>query len=65
MCAPRSNKALANSLDQAVDPWDPEVNRLLRMMATQAMSQAMYFSTGALPADQHYHYGTPSGTELG
>lgn len=53
----RSNKALANSLDQAVDPWDPEVNRLLRMMATQAMSQAMYFSTGALPSDQHYHYG--------
>lgn len=53
----RSNKALAESLDQAVDPQDPEVNRLLRMMATQAMSQAMYFSTGALPTDQHYHYG--------
>uniref|UniRef100_A0A8C6SSB1 DIS3-like exonuclease 1 n=1 Tax=Neogobius melanostomus TaxID=47308 RepID=A0A8C6SSB1_9GOBI len=52
-----SNKALALSLEQAVDPQDPEVNRLLRMMATQAMSQAMYFSTGALPADQHYHYG--------
>ncbi|XP_033842613.1 DIS3-like exonuclease 1 isoform X1 [Periophthalmus magnuspinnatus] len=53
----RSNKSLADSLEQAVDPQDPVVNRLLRMMATQAMSQAMYFSTGAVPADQYYHYG--------
>lgn len=55
----RSNKALADSLDQAVDPKDPLVNRLLRMMATQAMSNAVYFSTGACPEDQYYHYGTP------
>ncbi|KAG9352092.1 hypothetical protein JZ751_020505 [Albula glossodonta] len=53
----RSNKALADSLDQAVDPQDPLVNRLLRMMATQAMSNALYFSTGALPLDQYEHYG--------
>ncbi|KAM9861308.1 DIS3-like exonuclease 1 [Aulostomus maculatus] len=53
----RSNKALADSLDQAVDPQDPLVNRLLRMMATQAMSQALYFSTGALAQDHYYHYG--------
>ncbi|KAM4744521.1 DIS3-like exonuclease 1 [Anableps anableps] len=53
----RTNKALADSLDQAVDPEDPLVNRLLRMMATQAMSQAVYFSTGAQPEDQFYHYG--------
>ncbi|XP_019722970.1 DIS3-like exonuclease 1 [Hippocampus comes] len=53
----RSNKALADSLDQAVDPQDPLLNRLLRMMATQAMSQAMYFSTGAISQDQYYHYG--------
>lgn len=57
-CLCRSNKALADSLDQAADPEDPLLNRLLRMMATQAMSQAMYFSTGALPQDQYYHYGT-------
>lgn len=56
----RSNKSLADSLDQAVDPKDPLVNRLLRMMATQAMSNAEYFSTGACPEDQYYHYGTPS-----
>ncbi|XP_054627523.1 DIS3-like exonuclease 1 isoform X2 [Dunckerocampus dactyliophorus] len=53
----RSNKALADSLDQAVDPQDPLLNRLLRMMATQAMSQALYFSTGATSQDQYYHYG--------
>ncbi|XP_028812152.1 DIS3-like exonuclease 1 [Denticeps clupeoides] len=53
----RSNKALADSLDQAADPLDPLVNRLLRMMATQAMSNAQYFSTGACPEEQYYHYG--------
>lgn len=53
----RTNKALAESLDRAVDPEDPLVNRLLRMIATHAMSQAVYFSTGAQPEDQFYHYG--------
>ena len=58
-CATRSNKDLAESLDQAVDPKDPLVNRLLRVMATQAMSNALYVSTGSIPQDQCYHYGTP------
>ncbi|CAB1422139.1 unnamed protein product [Pleuronectes platessa] len=53
----RTNKALADSLDRAVDPQDPLVNRLLRMMTTQAMSEALYFSTGAQSVDQFYHYG--------
>ncbi|KAG8440779.1 hypothetical protein GDO86_006494 [Hymenochirus boettgeri] len=53
----RSNKALADSLDQANDPSDPLVNRLLRMMATQAMSNAQYFSTGSCREDEFYHYG--------
>ncbi|KAK5915867.1 hypothetical protein CesoFtcFv8_001419 [Champsocephalus esox] len=52
-----TNKALADSLDQAVDPQDPMVNRLLRIMATTAMSQAVYFSTGLQSLDQFYHYG--------
>jgi len=56
--ATRSNKDLAESLDQAVDPKDPLVNRLLRVMATQAMSNALYVSTGSIPQDQYYHYGT-------
>ncbi len=54
----RSNRALADSLEQAVDPQDPLVNKLMRMMATQAMSNALYFSTGACPEEQYYHYGT-------
>lgn len=53
----RSNKTLADSLDQAVDSQDPLVNRLLRVMATQAMSNALYFSTGSCSEDQYYHYG--------
>lgn len=42
-----------------MDPQDPLVNRLLRMMATQAMSQAVYFSTGSESEDRFYHYGKP------
>ncbi|XP_048471958.1 DIS3-like exonuclease 1 isoform X2 [Rhincodon typus] len=53
----RSNKALADSLDMAEDPDDPEVNKLLRSMATQAMSNALYFSTGSCTEDEYYHYG--------
>ncbi|KAM8894854.1 LOW QUALITY PROTEIN: DIS3-like exonuclease 1 [Spinachia spinachia] len=53
----RTNKALADSLDRAVDPQDPLVNRMLRIMATSAMSQAVYFSTGLQSQDQFYHYG--------
>ncbi|XP_062998598.1 DIS3-like exonuclease 1 [Elgaria multicarinata webbii] len=53
----RSNKALADSLDGAIDPADPLVNKLLRSMATQAMSNAVYFSTGSCPKDEFSHYG--------
>ncbi|XP_060611346.2 DIS3-like exonuclease 1 [Anolis sagrei] len=53
----RSNKALAESLDRADDPSDPLVNRLLRSMATQAMSNAVYFSTGSCPEEEFAHYG--------
>ncbi|XP_068131120.1 DIS3-like exonuclease 1 [Hyperolius riggenbachi] len=52
-----SNKSLADSLDKANDPSDPLVNRLLRAMATQAMSNAQYFSTGSCAEDAFYHYG--------
>ena len=41
-----SFRALAESLDRCVDPNDPEVNYLLRSLATYAMVQALYFSTG-------------------
>ncbi|XP_069767412.1 DIS3-like exonuclease 1 isoform X2 [Narcine bancroftii] len=51
------NKALADSLDMAKDPHDPLVNKLLRSLATQAMSNALYFSTGSCSEDLFYHYG--------
>ncbi|XP_023414124.2 DIS3-like exonuclease 1 isoform X3 [Loxodonta africana] len=53
----RSNKTLAESLDKANDPSDPIVNRLLRSMATQAMSNALYFSTGSCAEEEFRHYG--------
>ncbi|XP_069078997.1 DIS3-like exonuclease 1 [Pleurodeles waltl] len=53
----RNNKALADSLEKAHDPADPLVNKLLRSMATQAMSVAEYFSTGSCAEDKFYHYG--------
>ncbi|XP_006920303.1 DIS3-like exonuclease 1 isoform X2 [Pteropus alecto] len=53
----RSNKTLADSLDNANDPSDPIVNRLLRSMAAQAMSNALYFSTGSCAEEEFHHYG--------
>ncbi|XP_038623376.1 DIS3-like exonuclease 1 [Tachyglossus aculeatus] len=53
----RSNKTLADSLDKAEDPEDPLVNRLLRSMATHAMSNALYFSTGSYSEEEFHHYG--------
>ncbi|XP_019581156.2 DIS3-like exonuclease 1 isoform X1 [Rhinolophus sinicus] len=53
----RSNKTLADSLDNANDPSDPIVNRLLRSMATHAMSNALYFSTGSCAEEEFHHYG--------
>ncbi|KAL7980201.1 hypothetical protein Chor_001469 [Crotalus horridus] len=50
-------QALADSLDRAVDPSDPLVNQLLRSMVTQAMSNAVYFSTGSCPEEDFFHYG--------
>lgn len=52
-----SSKALADSLDRCVDANDIFMNRLLRMMAVQAMSQAAYFSTGSISRDNFFHYG--------
>ncbi|XP_069722504.1 DIS3-like exonuclease 1 isoform X1 [Phaenicophaeus curvirostris] len=52
-----SNKALAESLDKANDPLDPIVNKLLRSMASHAMSNALYFSTGSCPEEEFHHYG--------
>ncbi|CDS37889.1 dis3 exonuclease 1 [Echinococcus multilocularis] len=54
-----SNKALSASLAMCVDPMDPEVNSMLRQLATRAMTNALYFSTGSeeLTRDLFGHYG--------
>jgi DIS3-like exonuclease 1 len=40
-----------------VDPNDRYVNLLLRSLATKAMEEAQYISSGAYPRDDYYHYG--------
>jgi DIS3-like exonuclease 1 len=50
-----NNNALAKSLALAVDPQDKYVNMLLRSLATKAMEEAQYVSSGSI--DQYYHYG--------
>ncbi|XP_019862490.1 PREDICTED: DIS3-like exonuclease 1, partial [Amphimedon queenslandica] len=52
-----SNLKLAQSLDNAVDEFDPEVNKVLRMLATQSMIQALYTSTGSNHKLSHYGLG--------
>merc|ERR1719282_2111910 len=52
-----SNKSLADSLDSCVDKGDWTVNFLLRNIATSAMEQAVYFSTGSVAQEKWSHYG--------
>lgn len=41
-----NGKALADSLDGAVDPNNPMLNTLFRMLTTRCMTQAVYFASG-------------------
>lgn len=52
-----SGKALADSLNRAVDERNPMLNRLLRMLTTRCMTQAVYFSAGTIPVPQYQHFG--------
>ncbi|XP_045786076.1 exosome complex exonuclease RRP44 homolog A isoform X1 [Trifolium pratense] len=51
-----SSKALADSLDLAVGE-DPYFNKLIRILATRCMSQAVYFCSGDLSPPEYHHYG--------
>ena len=55
------NKTLADSLDKCVDSGDWTVNFLLRNIATSAMEQAQYFSTGSVKQERWSHYGLALG----
>uniref|UniRef100_A0A6N2LZS1 Uncharacterized protein n=1 Tax=Salix viminalis TaxID=40686 RepID=A0A6N2LZS1_SALVM len=51
-----SSKVLADSLDRAVGD-DPYFNKLIRIMATRCMTQAVYFCSGELSPPEFLHYG--------
>ena len=52
-----SSRALADSLDKAVVAGNPQLNRLLRVLATRCMMQAAYFTSGSVREDEYAHYG--------
>lgn len=51
-----TSKALADSLDRAVGD-DPYFNKLIRILATRCMTQAVYFCSGDLSPPEFCHYG--------
>ncbi len=55
-----SSKALADSLDKCVDPADPFLNTLIRIMATRCMTSAEYFCSGSHAEPEYRHYGLAS-----
>ena len=52
-----TNKTLANSLVEVINCVSPETANIILMMATYAMSEARYFSSGTTPVSHFYHYG--------
>ncbi|KAI5854733.1 hypothetical protein BZA05DRAFT_472542 [Tricharina praecox] len=55
-----SSKALADSLDECVDPNDPFFNTLVRILATRCMLSAEYFCSGTQAYPEFRHYGLAS-----
>ncbi|KAI4386870.1 hypothetical protein MLD38_004757 [Melastoma candidum] len=51
-----SSKALADSLDNAIGE-DPYFNKLIRILTTRCMTQAVYFCSGDLTPPEYHHYG--------
>ncbi|KAK5717917.1 exosome catalytic subunit dis3 [Elasticomyces elasticus] len=55
-----SSKALADSLDECVEPTEPFFNTLVRILATRCMMSAEYFCSGTQAYDDFRHYGLAS-----
>ncbi|OAQ81645.1 mitotic control protein dis3 [Purpureocillium lilacinum] len=55
-----SSKALADSLDECVEPGEPFFNTLVRIMATRCMMSAEYFCSGTQAYPEFRHYGLAS-----
>lgn len=54
---PSTSKNLALSLDAAVKPNDPFFNKMVRIMATRCLTQAVYFRSGDVSKEEYKHYG--------
>eukprot|EP01138_Halocafeteria_seosinensis_P004979 gb/GECG01005091.1/.p1 GENE.gb/GECG01005091.1/~~gb/GECG01005091.1/.p1 ORF type:complete len:390 (+),score=60.88 gb/GECG01005091.1/:1-1170(+) len=52
-----TSKQLADSLDAAVKDDNPFFNKLLRILATRCMQQAVYFVSGERSRSEYLHYG--------
>ncbi|KAG0328695.1 exosome catalytic subunit dis3 [Podila horticola] len=52
-----TSKTLSDSLDNAVIPEEPYFNKLLRIMTTRCMMQAVYFCSGSMTEQEFRHYG--------
>lgn len=52
-----SSKSFADSLNKAARPNDPFFNKLVRIMATRCMHQAVYFCLADFDIAEVHHYG--------
>lgn len=52
-----SSKALAESLDKANKIDDPLFNKVIRILVTRCMNQALYFNTADFELADFHHYG--------
>lgn len=58
LCSPSSfPQTLAASLDAAQRDDDPYFNKLLRIMATRCMTQALYCGSADVAPAEYHHYG--------
>ncbi|EWM28885.1 exosome complex exonuclease, partial [Nannochloropsis gaditana] len=56
LCVDDSSE-LQQSLDASVDKDDPNINKIIRILATRCMFPAQYFCSGECSQDEWHHYG--------